>query len=74
LSPSTAEKDRYVKFDLYRQAGVKYYLIADPGFQKVEIYQWEAGEYSLEPISDNHYLFQLPNGCQLDIPLETIWQ
>jgi Uma2 family endonuclease len=29
LSPSTAEKDRGIKFDYYEREGVQYYLIAD---------------------------------------------
>ena len=39
LSPSTAMKDRREKFELYEKQGVKYYLIIDPAFNKVEIFE-----------------------------------
>jgi len=40
LSPSTASKDRGEKMELYQQQQVKYYLIVDPHFKKVAIYEW----------------------------------
>jgi len=48
-SSSTAEKDRTVKFELYQQQGVKYYLIADPVNQQLEIFQRVDGCYHLQP-------------------------
>ena len=47
LSPSTAKKDRSVKFSIYRDNGVKYYIMVDPECESVEIYRLEAGEYVL---------------------------
>lgn len=38
LSPSTARRDRLVKFELYRRAGVREYWIVDPQNQSVEVY------------------------------------
>ena len=48
LSPSTASRDRKIKFNLYESQGVLYYLILSPDSQKVEIYQWENGKYVLK--------------------------
>jgi Uma2 family endonuclease len=38
LSPSTAYKDRHEKFELYEQQAIKYYLIVDVQFKKIEVY------------------------------------
>jgi len=39
ISPSTAAKDRKLKYQLYQNAGVKYYVIADPSKQCAEIFE-----------------------------------
>jgi Uma2 family endonuclease len=38
LSPSTAFKDRQVKFDIYEEQGVRYYIIIDPGTKTYNFY------------------------------------
>jgi Uma2 family endonuclease len=38
LSPSTAHRDRGVKFDLYEKHGVREYWLADPDGQYIEVY------------------------------------
>lgn len=53
-SNSTAEKDRIAKFELYQQQGVKYYLIADPVEQRLEIFQRIDGSYQLQPTKSPH--------------------
>lgn len=46
LSPSTAQKDKTVKKDIYEQAGVaEYWIVSPQGF--VEIYYLEDGKYIL---------------------------
>ncbi|MCK4762505.1 MAG: Uma2 family endonuclease [Candidatus Aminicenantes bacterium] len=39
LSPSTARKDRGLKYQLYREAGVRYYCLIDPANKSVEIFE-----------------------------------
>jgi Uma2 family endonuclease len=46
LSPSTAHKDRGVKFDLYQQYGVREYWLVDPDGQYIEVYLLEDGKFS----------------------------
>jgi Uma2 family endonuclease len=46
LSPSTAERDRGVKFDTYEKHGVREYWLADPESQFVEVYTLTAGRFS----------------------------
>jgi len=44
LSPSTALRDRKVKFDLYSRSGVREYWIADPEGSVIEVYEQKEGE------------------------------
>ena len=39
ISPSTARKDRILKYQLYEKAGVKYYCLVDPDTNSLEIFQ-----------------------------------
>lgn len=45
LSPSTMQHDRVVKFNLYREAGVREYWIVDPESQTLSVYTLENGQY-----------------------------
>ena len=38
LSPSTSSHDRFLKFDLYRKAGVREYWIVEPDIKKVSVH------------------------------------
>lgn len=47
LSERTAEKDRTAKFALYRQAGVRYYLLVDPSRHAIDAFALgPSGEYT----------------------------
>lgn len=48
LSPSTASRDRGIKFKTYEQSGVKEYWIVDPVNNKLEIYVQQDGKFSLQ--------------------------
>jgi Uma2 family endonuclease len=41
LSPSTANKDRIIKYRLYEQAGVKYYCIVDPEAKNAAVFSMQ---------------------------------
>ncbi len=45
LSPSTAQKDRHDKFDLYQENGVKEYWIVEATDQAIEIFTLVKGKY-----------------------------
>jgi Uma2 family endonuclease len=47
VSPTSIQRDRKVKYDLYEQTGVAEYWIVDPRTRSVEIYTWSNGEYAL---------------------------
>lgn len=67
LSPSTAFKDRHEKFELYEEQQVKYYIIVDPKFNKIEVYELVEGKY--QPVSVNPEIFQfiLDDDCTLPV-------
>jgi len=74
LSPSTASKDRGEKMELYQSQQVKYYLIVDPRFKKVEIYEYINGQYEPVSINPQTYLFALHSDCTAEVNLLEIWE
>ena len=46
LSPSTADNDRELKYQLYQEEGVPYYLIVDPVTETIEVFHHQ-GTYEL---------------------------
>jgi len=69
LSPSTEQKDRNRKRDLYEQQGVTYYLLADPKKKSLEVLSLRDGVY--EPQSDSHeFTFSLSETCTVSLKIE----
>lgn len=73
ISPSSALKDRHEKFELYEQEGVQYYIIIDPRFKKLEIYDLIKGKYKLSGKQHNQFVFNLVKGCQFSLNFDGIW-
>jgi Uma2 family endonuclease len=73
LSPSTTSKDRNEKMELYLSQKVKYYIIVDPRFRKVEVYQFINGQYEPVAINPEKYSFDLYEGCNAEVNLSEIW-
>jgi len=73
LSPATAYKDRHEKFELYEQEGVQYYLIIDPQFKKVEIFELTKGKYQLSNTTSGNFTFILEDDCRFSVNFEGIW-
>lgn len=73
LSPSTSSKDRHEKFELYEQQGVRYYVIVDPQFRKIEIYELVDGKY--QPVSVNPSTFEFTlDGCKATVDFANTWE
>jgi Uma2 family endonuclease len=70
LSPSTIKNDRTIKFEIYREQGVKYYLLADYIKKAVEVYQLVDNFYKQVEISK----FQLDKTCEIEFDFESIWK
>jgi Uma2 family endonuclease len=68
LSPSTSRNDRIVKFNKYREAGVREYWIADPEEKVVTVYVLKNGEYIAANYDDTGSIpvTVLP-GCEIDL-------
>jgi len=45
LSKATATKDKNLKYDLYEQEGVEYYIIVDPNEEIAKVYRLYNGRY-----------------------------
>jgi Uma2 family endonuclease len=68
LSPSTSRHDRIVKFQKYREAGVREYWIVDPEEKSLVVYALKNGEYvaSTYEDTDTVQVAVLP-GCAIDL-------
>lgn len=73
LSPATASKDRGEKMELYQSQQVKYYLIIDPQFKKVEVYECLHGQYQPVAINPATCPFSLEGDCLAEVNLLDIW-
>ncbi len=77
LSPSTETKDRNLKYQLYQDAGVKYYIMVDPVNSKAEIHTLGETKYILEKViskadSDSVFIFLLDD-FRLVLDFQEIW-
>jgi Uma2 family endonuclease len=71
FSPATRLKDRNLKFNLYQQCGVKYYLMADPDAKTIEPFELVNNSY-VE--MKNGLQFALTKTCIITITSEQIFE
>lgn len=70
LSPYNLKNDRIIKFDLYRENGVKFYLMVDVQKENFEIYE----------LIDNFYkqveknVFKIDKNCEINFDFEEVWK
>ncbi len=75
LSPTTAFKDRNVKFSLYEKMGIKYFLIIDIDKKSIEINTLADHQYKHSTYSGSlPYQFMLEDDCTIDVELNNIWE
>ncbi len=74
LSPSTAKKDTGIKFDLYQQEGVAYYVIVNPVDSIAKIYQLtqDGRLIKKKDAQNDHFQFEIED-CQLNFDFSKIW-
>ena len=70
FSPATRLKDRNLKFKLYEENGVKYYLMADPEKNSLETFVLRNNRYEEYDATS----FQLTPSCSIELDLNKIWQ
>ena len=73
LSPSTASKDRGEKMELYQSQAVKYYIIIDPQFNKIEVYELTDNNYTQVSINPLSHTFNLIDNCKIEVFFKDIW-
>lgn len=70
ISPNSIKTDRVIKFELYREQGVRYYLLADYLKKTVDVFE----------LIDNFYkqttsnTFKLDKTCEIEFDFEEIWK
>lgn len=74
LSPATAFKDRHVKFPLYENMGIKYFILIDIDKKEIEINTLANKQYQLTNYSGSLYSFLLDDDCKIDVDLNNIWE
>jgi len=73
LSPSTAQKDKTLKFDLYESQGVKYYVIVDIAAKSAIVYEYINDKYTKVLETGNEsFTFDL-EVCSAEFSFEKIW-
>jgi Uma2 family endonuclease len=75
LSPSTEEKDRTAKLDLYASLGVEFYLLADPIAKCVQAFQRdvETGKY-VPILSEDKLSFELGAECVARLDVRSLFR
>jgi Uma2 family endonuclease len=74
LSPSTAKKDTGIKFDLYQQEGVAYYVIVNPIDSVAKIYRLtqDGRLIKKKDAQNDQFQFEIED-CQLNFDFSKIW-
>jgi len=74
LSPSTALKDRHIKFDIYESKGVKYFIVVDIDIKTADVFELQNGSYKKVVEAKNDIVkFDLEKDCSIEFNFEKIW-
>jgi Uma2 family endonuclease len=69
LSPSSVKTDRVVKFELYQENGVQFYLMVDPLKDKIEVFELIDNRYKQVEKS----IFKIEKTCEITFDFENLW-
>ena len=73
-SKSTIKRDETLKFELYEQEGVAFYVIVYPDRELAKLYQLKEGRYQkVDDFSDEPYIFELKE-CKINFDFSKIWR
>ena len=73
LSPGTAKKDRTLKMPLYARFGVAYLWLVDPLEHTLEIYELQAGRWTLVGILKDDESVNIPPFDAVTFSLADLW-
>ena len=74
LSPSTASKDKNIKFPIYEKEGVPLYMMVDYTLQKVKLYKLMDGTYRKIAEEIDGKMSVDFDGCTLEFDIDRWWQ
>ncbi len=74
LSPSTAMKDKSVKFQIYEKEGVEFYLMVDYHLKQVKLYQLIAYQYQKIDDKDKGIMEVEIEGCKVTFDIDGWWK
>ena len=74
ISPSTAQKDETVKFDIYENEKVDYYILVYPSDLKAKAYKLKGDKYSKIADFTNEKLIFDNLECNLEIDFENVFK
>ena len=69
ISPSSVKNDRVIKFDLYREQGVRYYILVDYIKETTEVFELIDNLYKQVKIAS----FIVDKDCQVDFDFASLW-
>jgi len=73
-SPSTIRRDETIKFELYQQEGVAFYIIVYPENKVAKVYTLKDGRYIKSgDFSDEKHIFTTDK-CKIDFDFSKIWR
>jgi len=74
LSPSTKLKDRNLKYRLYQDNGVKYYILVEPTGAFAEVYELEDDIYRLKgEFKEESFVFDIDR-CKIDFSFKEVFE
>ncbi|MEA3491952.1 MAG: Uma2 family endonuclease [Campylobacterota bacterium] len=74
LSPSTAQKDETVKFDIYEEESVQYYILVYPDDLKAKVYSLKNDNYSKRGDFTNEKLTFDDIDCDIELDFKKVFE
>ena len=74
VSKNSAKRDEKLKFELYQDEGVKYYVLVYPEGKKAKVYKLDKSKYvKVGDFTDEKYKFEAKK-CSIDFDFSFIWK
>ena len=74
ISPSSALKDRFTKYQIYESQKVKYYVIVEPESKIAEVFELKDNNYiKIEETINDTIKFELDEDCSVNFNFSEIW-
>jgi Uma2 family endonuclease len=72
VSPSNGQRELFLKFQIYLEAGVREYWVIEPEVKQVQVHVYEKGHY-ISSIYKNDAVIPVSILPPLSIDLKTLW-